>query len=135
MTPSVMTSSVVGRRCGSVTALKLCQRLAPSMTAASSTSAGTSCSAARNMSRNVPVVVHTTSMMITDVPDARARTATATPTGPGWRCRPGASGGAPMSQMPTAVAEQVQQAARVGEPGGSVDADEAEQLVHDARYR
>ncbi len=66
MIPSITTRNTVGRRCGNVTARKRSQRFAPSTSAASSTSTGTSCRAARNKSRNVPVVVHTTRTMITD---------------------------------------------------------------------
>src|SRR5690242_20499234 len=59
-----MTRNIVGLICGRVTWRNRCQVVAPSTMAASSSTTGTFCNAARNISMNVPEVVQTTSVMI-----------------------------------------------------------------------
>ena len=99
--PKVITRNIVGLSIGSTTYRNRCHRVVPSISAASTTSVGTLCSAARNMSMNVPAVVQTTSKMIAII-------ATLGPDSHSHQVRPrnelpvSASGGAPASQMPTA---------------------------------
>jgi hypothetical protein len=80
---------------------KRCQRVAPSMRPASSSWAGRFCSAARNISMNVPEVVQTTSEMIAHIatlgPEVQSHQVR-----PSMPCPVSAAGGAVVSTSPTA---------------------------------
>ena len=67
ISPRVSTRISVGRNIGSVTSRNRCHAVAPSTSLASSTSSFMFCRPARNISMNVPDVVHTTSVMITTI--------------------------------------------------------------------
>src|SRR5664280_822773 len=108
-----------------VTRRSFCQGETPSITAASSTSTGRSCNAARNISMKVPVVVQTARKMMTHMategPDSQSHTE-----------RPKISVPPPPGRVVAGAEqshEQVEQTAWVAEPLRSVDAHQPEKPV------